>query len=62
MFESIAVFIIDGGSEVDINMTSNNEKKCESGKLNKRYLKLDAKIKILDKAKKRKLSCRVIAK
>ena len=34
-FESIVVFIIDGGSEVDINMASINVKKRESGKLNK---------------------------
>ena len=61
-FESIVVFIIDGGSEVDINKASINVKKRESGKLNKRYLTLDEKIKILDEAKKRKLSCRVIAK
>ena len=61
-FESFVVFIIDGGSEVDINMASINMKECASGKLNKRCLTLDEKIKILDEAKKRKLSCRVIAK
>ena len=61
-FESIVVFIIDGRSEVDITMASINVKKRESGKLNKRCLTLDGKIKILDEAKKRKLSCRVIAK
>ena len=62
-FESIVVFITDGGSEeVDINMASINVKKRESGKLNKRCLTLDEKIKILDEAKKRKMSCRVIAK
>ena len=60
-FESI-VFIIDGGSEVDINMASINVKKRESGKLNKRCLKLVEKIKILDEAKKRKLNCKEIAK
>ena len=43
-FESIVVFIIDGGSEVDINMVSINMKKRESGKRNKRYLALDEKI------------------
>ena len=37
-FESIIVFMIDGGSEVDINMASINMKKRESGKLNKRCL------------------------
>ena len=61
-FESIVVFIIDGRSEVDINMASINMKERASGKLNKRCLTLDEKIKILDEAKKRKLSCRVIAK
>ena len=61
-FESIVVFIIDGRSEVDITMASINVKKRESGKLNKRCLTLDGKIKILDEAKKIKLSCRVIAK
>ena len=54
-FESIVVFIIDGRSEVDINMASINVKKREPGKL-------DEKPKILDEAKKRKLSCRVVAK
>ena len=54
-FESIVVFIIDGGSEVDINMASMNVKKRESGKL-------DEKTKSLYEAKKRKLSCRVVAK
>ena len=61
-FESIVVFIIDGGSEVDINMSCINVKKRESGKLNKRCLTLDQNIEILDEAKKRELSCRVIAK
>ena len=62
-FESIVVFITDGGSEeVDISMASIKVKKRESGKLNKRCLTLDEKIKILDEAKKRKMSCRVIAK
>ena len=61
-FESILVFIIDGGSKVEINMASINVKKRESGKLNKRCLTLDEKIKILDESKKRKLICRVIAK
>ena len=61
-FESIVVFIIDGKSEVDITMASINVIKREPGKLNKRCLTLDGKIKILDEAKKRKLSCRVIAK
>ena len=61
-FESIVDFIIDGGSEVNINVVSINVKKGEPGKLNKRCLTLDEKIKILDEAKKRKLSCRVIAK
>ena len=61
-FESIVVFIIDGGSEVNISMASINVKKRESGKLNKRCLTLDEIIKILDETKKRKLSDRVIAK
>ena len=61
-FESIVDFIIDGGSEININMVSINVKKGEPGKPNKRCLTLDEKIKILDEAKKRKLSCRVIAK
>ena len=61
-FESIVVFIIDGRSEVDITMASINVIKREPGKLNKRCLTLDGKIKILDEAKKRKFSCRVIAK
>ena len=61
-FESIVVFIIDGRSEVDITVASINVIKREPGKLNKRCLTLDGKIKILDEAKKRKLSCRVIAK
>ena len=61
-FESIVVFIIDSGSEVDINMASINVKKREPGKLNKRCRILDEKVKILDEAKKRKLSCRVITK
>ena len=55
-------FIIGGRSEVDINMASINAKKREPGKLNKRCLTLDKKIKILDEVKKKKLSCRVIAK
>ena len=42
-------------------MASINSKKREAGKLNKRCLTLDEKIKILDEAKKRKLSCRAIA-
>ena len=42
-------------------MASINSKKREAGKLNKRCLTLDEKIKILDKVKKRKLSCRAIA-
>ena len=41
-------------------MASINSKKREAGKLNKRCLTLDEKIKILDEAKKRKLSCRTI--
>ena len=61
-FESIVVLIIDVGSEVDINMASINMKKHEPGKLNKHWLTLDEKVKILDEAKRRKLSCRVIAK
>ena len=51
-FESIVVFIINGRSEVDINVASVNVKKRESGKLWKRYLTLDEKIKIIDEAKK----------
>ena len=42
-------------------MASINSKKREAGKLNKRCLTLDEKIKILDEVKKRKLSCRAIA-
>ena len=61
-FESIVVFINDSGSEVDINMASINVKKREPGKLNKRCRILNEKVKILDEAKKRKLSCRVITK
>ena len=61
-FESIVVFIIDGGSKVEINMASINVKKLASGKLNKWCLTLDEKIKILNESKKRKLICRVIAK
>ena len=38
-----------------------NSKKREAEKLNKRCLTLDEKTKILDEAKKRKLSCRTIA-
>ena len=43
-------------------MTTINSKKREAGKFNKRCLSLDEKIKILDEVKKRKLSCRAIAK
>ena len=42
-------------------MASINSKKREAGKLNKRCLTLDEKIKISDEVKKRKLSCRAIA-
>ena len=35
--------------------------KKQAGKLNKRCLTLDKKIKIMDEVKKRKLSCRAIA-
>ena len=42
-------------------MTSISSKKREAGKLNKRCLTLDEKIKILDVVKKRKMSCRKIA-
>ena len=42
-------------------MASINSKKREVGKLNKRCLTLNEKIKILDEVKKRKLSCRAIA-
>ena len=42
-------------------MASTNSKKREAGKLNKRCLTLDEKIKILDQVKKIKLSCRAIA-
>ena len=52
-FESIFVFIIDGGTEDDINMASINLKKHESGK-HKWCLALDETVKILDEAKKRK--------
>ena len=41
-------------------MTSISSKKREAGKLNKRCLTLDEKIKILDVVKKRKMSCREI--
>ena len=44
-----------------INMASINSKKRKAGKLNKRCLTLDKKIKVLDKVKKRKLSYRAIA-
>ena len=47
--------------KVYINMASINSKKREAGKLNKRCLTLDEKIKILDEVKKRKLSWRAIA-
>ena len=43
-------------------MASINSKKREAGKLNKRCLTLDEKIKTLDEVKKRKLSFRAIAK
>ena len=43
------------------NMTSISSKKREAGKLNKRCLTLDEKIKILDVVKKRKMSRREIA-
>ena len=42
-------------------MASINSKKREAGKLKKRCLTLDEKIKILDDVKQRKLSCRAIA-
>ena len=42
-------------------MASINSKKREAGKLNKRCLTLDEKIKILDEVKIKKLSCRAIA-
>ena len=42
------------------NMASISSKKREAGKLNKRCLTLDEKIKILDIVKKRKMSCRKI--
>ena len=61
-FEWIVVFIIDRGSEVEMNVVSINMEKRESRKFNKRCLTLDEKIKILDETKKRKLSCTVIAK
>ena len=41
-------------------MASISSKKREAGKLNKRCLTLDEKIKILDVLKKRKMSCREI--
>ena len=44
-----------------INIESINSINREAGKLNKRCLILDEKIKILDEVKKRKLSCRAIA-
>ena len=43
------------------NQASINSKKREAGKLDKRCLTLDEKIKILDVIKKRKMSCREIA-
>ena len=61
-FESIIVFIFEGGSEVNTNMTSINVKKREPVKLHKRCLTLDEKFKILDEPKKRKYSCRAIDK
>ena len=48
--------------EVYISMAFISSKKREAGKLNKWRLTLDKKIKILDEVKKRKLSCRAIAK
>ena len=42
-------------------MASISSKTREAGKLNKRCLTLDEKIKILDIVKKRKMSCRKIA-
>ena len=47
--------------KVYINMASISSKKQEAGKLNKRCLTLDKKIKILFEVKRRKLSCRTIA-
>ena len=41
-------------------MASISSKKREAGKLNKRCLTLDEKVKILNVAKKRKMSCRKI--
>ena len=41
-------------------MASISSKKREAGKLNKKCLTLDEKIKILDVVKKRKISCREI--
>ena len=41
-------------------MASISSKKREAGKLNKKCLTLDEKIKILDVVKKRKTSCREI--
>ena len=47
--------------KVYINMTYIKSKNREAGKLNKRFLTLDEKIKISNEEKKRKLSCRTIA-
>ena len=41
-------------------MASISSKKREAGKLNKRCLTLDEKVKLLNVAKKRKMSCREI--
>ena len=56
------IFIIDGVSGFVIIMAPVNVKKREAGKLNKRCLTLDEKIKILDDNKKKKMSCRDISK
>ena len=47
--------------KVYINMVPIISKKREAGKLTKRCLTLDEKIKILDEVKKRKLRCRATA-
>ena len=58
----ITALLAWANKKVYINMTTINSKKREAGKFNKRCLSLDEKIKILDEVKKRKLSCRAIAK
>ena len=61
-YSLITVLLAWSYKKVYIDMTSINSKKREAGKLNKRCLTLDEKIKILDEVKKRRLLCRAITK